>query len=393
MKIVQITTDNRAQLRDYEKPEPYFGTAPEGLLQGFQCVPNDAEVHVVSVTRHPLAIPEKLASNIYFHELLIPQWAMGRSLFVGAVLAIRKLLYQIQPDIVHGQGTERECALAAVFSGFPNVLTLHGNMRVHAKRGENKGKPYYRLAAFLEGIALRKTDGVVSISTYTDELVKPLVKRTWLLPNAADSRYFEATHAPSDPPAILFVGGLDERKNPLGFIKACGETISQQGWRLRLCGTGNPASAYVRELNDLASRHPWLELAGWKSREELMLEMQRASLLVLPTFEDNCPMVVLEAMAVGLPVIASKVGGIPDLITEGETGMMLDPTSAESMKTVTSRIINDAALRIHLGNAAKIEAKNRFHPKAIAQAHLEIYREILAHPPSQIYSSSLKTEH
>jgi glycosyltransferase involved in cell wall biosynthesis len=376
MKIVQITTDNRTHFGDHGREMPYFGTAPEGLLQGFAKLP-EHEIHVVSVAREHMNVPSKLAPNIYFHQPVLPPWGMGRSLFTGAVLSIRKLLREINPDIVHGQGTERDCALAAVFSGYPNVLTLHGNMRVHAKRGENKGKPYYRLAAFLEGIALRKTDGVVSISSYTDELVKPLAKRTWLLPNAADSRYFEATHKPTQPPTIVFVGGLDERKNPVGFIKACAPLFEGTDWKFRLCGTGAKGSAYLAELEALAAQYQWIELAGWKSREELLMEMERASLLVLPTFEDNCPMVVLEAMAVGLPVIASRVGGIPDLITDGETGLMFNPLNPSSMRGATERILSDAGLRNRLGEAAKREARERFHPEVIARAHLDIYREVL----------------
>jgi glycosyltransferase involved in cell wall biosynthesis len=376
MKIVQITTDNRTHFGDHGREMPYFGTAPEGLLQGFAKLP-EHEIHVVSVAREHMNVPSKLAPNIHFHQPVLPPWGMGRSLFTGAVLSIRKLLREINPDIVHGQGTERECALAAVFSGHPNVLTLHGNMRVHAKRGENKGKPYYRLAAFLEGIALRKTDGVVSISSYTDELVKPLAKRSWLLPNAADSRYFEATRKPTQPPTILFVGGLDERKNPVGFIKACAPLFEGTDWKFRLCGTGAKGSPYLSELEALAAKHPWIDLAGWKSREELLTEMERASLLVLPTFEDNCPMVVLEAMAVGLPVIASRVGGIPDLITDGETGMMFNPLNPSSMRGATERILSDIGLRNRLGEAAKREARERFHPEVIARAHLDIYREVL----------------
>jgi glycosyltransferase involved in cell wall biosynthesis len=377
MKIVLTTTDNRTHFGDYGTPEPHFGTAPDALLQGFRGMPDEVEVHVISTSRQPMATPAKIAPNIHFHQPVIPSWGMGRSLFAGAVTAIRKVIREIGPDIVHGQGTERECALAAVFSGYPNVLTLHGNMRVHAKRGENKGKPYYRLAAFLEGIALRKTDGVVSISTYTDELVKPLAKRTWLLPNAADSRYFEATHKPTQPPTIVFVGGLDERKNPVGFIKACAPLFEGSGWKFRLCGTGAKGSAYLAELEALAAQYQWIELAGWKSREELLMEMERASLLVLPTFEDNCPMVVLEAMAVGLPVIASRVGGVPDLITDGETGLMFDPLNPSSMRGATERILSDAGLRNRLGEAAKREARERFHPEVIARAHLDIYCKVL----------------
>lgn len=377
MKIVQITTDSRVHYGDYGRDEPYFGTAPAALLQGFRGMADDVEVHVISTTRQPMAMPEKIAPNIHFHQPVVPSWGMGRSLFAGAIYAIRKVIREIKPDIVHGQGTERECALAAVFSGYPNVLTLHGNMRVHAKRGENKGKPYYRFAAFLEGIAVRKTDGVVSISSYTEELVKPLAKRTWLLPNAADSRYFEATHKPTQPPTILFVGGLDERKNPVGFIKACAPLFEGTDWKFRLCGTGAKGSLYLSELEALAAQHPWIDLAGWKSREELLTEMERASLLVLPTFEDNCPMVVLEAMAVGLSVIASRVGGIPDLIIDGETGMMFDPLNPSSMRGATERILSDAGLRNRLGEAAKREARERFHPEVIARAHLDIYREVL----------------
>ena len=332
---------------------------------------------MISVSRRRMATPPKLAPNIHFHQPLVSQWGMGRSLFAGAIKATREVIRAIKPDIVHGQGTERECALAAVFSGYPNVLTLHGNMRVHAKRGENKGKLYYRLAAFLEGIALRKTDGVVSISTYTGELVKPLVKQSWLLPNAADSRYFEATHKPTQPPTVLFVGGLDERKNPVGFINACAPLFEGSGWKFRLCGTGAKGSPYLAELEALAAKHPWIEIAGWKSRGDLLAEMEIASLLVLPTFEDNCPMVVLEAMAVGLPVIASRVGGVPDLITDGETGLMFDPLNPSSMRGATERILSDAGLRNRLGEAAKRDARERFHPEVIARAHLDIYREVL----------------
>jgi glycosyltransferase involved in cell wall biosynthesis len=377
VKVVQITTDNREHFRDFTAPAPYFGTAPDALLQGFEALSGEVEVHVISVARKQMSAPERLGKNIHFHQVVLPSWGMGRSLFTGAVLAVRKVIRNLNPDIVHGQGTERECALAAVYSGYPNVITLHGNMRVHAKRGENKGRLYYRLAAFLEEIALRKTGGVVSISSYTDGLVKPLAKRSWLLPNAADSRYFGATHRPVEPPTILFVGGLDERKNPVGFIKACAPLFQDSAWRFRLCGTGVKGSAYLAELEALAAKHPWIELVGWKSREELLAEMERASLLVLPTFEDNCPMVVLEAMAVGLPVIASRVGGVPDLITDGETGMLFDPSAPENMKAVASKIMESSSLRREIATAARTEARIRFHPEEVAKAHLRIYKEAL----------------
>src|SRR5260221_1965607 len=68
MKIALLTTDNRENFREYEKPLPYFGTAPEALLQGFTRLP-EIEVHVLTCTQKPMCAPAKLAANIWFHSL------------------------------------------------------------------------------------------------------------------------------------------------------------------------------------------------------------------------------------------------------------------------------------------------------------------------------------
>src|ERR1700728_4735733 len=132
MKIAFLTIDNREHHGKYSLPAPYFGTAPEALLQGFAGLP-DLEVHVISCTRQSMASPEKLAPNIWFHSLFVPRIGWTSTQFQGCVRAVRRKLKVLRPDIVHGQGTERDCAVSAVFSRFPNVLTIHGNMRLIAE--------------------------------------------------------------------------------------------------------------------------------------------------------------------------------------------------------------------------------------------------------------------
>src|SRR5215475_8218997 len=129
LKIALVTTDNREHYKEYAKSVPYFGTAPEALLQGFAQVP-EVEVHVVSCARERMQSPEKLADNIFFHSLIVPKIGWMTTAYQGCIRATRKKLWEIQPAIVHGQGTELDCAMDAVFSGLPNVLTLHGNMRL-----------------------------------------------------------------------------------------------------------------------------------------------------------------------------------------------------------------------------------------------------------------------
>ncbi len=376
LRIVQITTDSREHFKQYDRPDPYFGTAPQGLLDGFTEYP-EAEIHVISCSHQTTRIPEKIAPNIWFHQPVVGKWGWGKSLFAGCILSTRSLIREIDPDIVHGQGTERDCSISAVLSGYPNVLTIHGNMRVHASRPENRGQTYHRMAAALESICLRRTKGVVAISRYTQELVQPLCPVTWLLPNAVDRRFFEVSPSCTGIPEILFVGSLCERKNPIGLLQACEPMLRAGECTITFAGSGSPGSSYLHRFQEFTASLPGLEVSGFLDREALALRFARAALLVLPTFEDNCPMVVLEAMAAGLPVAASRVGGVPDLITHGTDGLMFDPSDPADMRRQIERLVKDSALRQQLGAAGRNTAADRFHPKAVAGRHLEIYREVL----------------
>ena len=104
MKVAILTTDNREHYKDYETQEPSFGTAPEALMQGFALTP-EAEVHVVSCVRRKVKSPAKLAPNIFFHSLYVPKIGWMRTGYQGCIRAVRKKLTDLQPDIVHGQGT------------------------------------------------------------------------------------------------------------------------------------------------------------------------------------------------------------------------------------------------------------------------------------------------
>jgi len=383
MRIVQLTTDNRNQHQKYELEYPYFGTAPEALFQGFATVP-DVEIHVVTCTSTPMKSPTKLAPNIHFHSIHVPKIGWGRSLFLGCAWATRRLIREINPDIVHGQGTERDCSMEAVLSGYPNVLTIHGNMRVHASRKEQARSLYYKMSAILEAFSLQKTDGVVAISTYTKNLVENLTPKTWLVPNAVDQRYFSVGRSEPGIPTILFVGAICERKNPIGLIKACEPMLRSGKCRIVIAGNGEEGGAYWLKFSHLLTSVPGIELLGFIDRESLGRQLTSATLLVLPTFEDNCPMVVLEAMAAGVAVAASRVGGVPDLIEDGVDGLLFDPTDLPAMRNSIERLVEDSPLREAIAAAGKAKAAARFHPRAVADEHIRIYREILggASPPS-----------
>ena len=378
MRIAILTTDNREPFRDYNNPTPGFGTAPEALLQGFAQLP-ELEVHVVSCVQQPVTSPEKIAANIFYHSLVVPKPGWMRTLYSGCVRAVRKKLRALQPDIVHGQGTERDCGISAAFSGYPNVLTIHGNMRAIAEVYRVRFGSFHWLAARLERFTLPRTDGVVCITNYTRDAVKPIARRTWVLPNAVDEKFFGVAGA-SDlaaPPVILCVGAVCLRKNQNAFIRALDPLAARKIFRLVFLGQAE-AGAYGAEFLQLVRERPWCEHAGWADRDKLKAYFKTATCLALPTQEDNCPMVVLEAMAAGVPVLASNVGGVPDLIEPEKTGLLCDPQRPESFRDGVARLLEHQELSRRLAEAAKAEARRRFHPQVIARRHLEIYREVLA---------------
>ena len=380
LRVVVLTTDGRELLKDYANGVPHFGTAPEALLQGFSMTPG-VEVHVVSCARRPMRSPAKLAENVWFHSVQVPKIGWMTTAYQGCIRTIRKTLRKIQPDIVHGQGTERDCAISAVFSRFPNVLTIHGNMGLIAQ--VNKARPFSFnwLAAHLERMTIPRSLGVVCITRYTQAAVSDLARRTWVVPNAVDATFFEVQAVPDEARTVLCVGNISYRKNQNFFIRALDEWAPANKIKLLFLGHTRKESAYDAEFLSLVQARPWCVYRGAVDRNKLKDHLRTASLLALPSLEDNCPMVVLEAMAAGVPVLAAKVGGVPDLIEEGKTGFFCDPLDAGTMRAGIERGLLDRSTAGKVAKEAKARAHERFHPRVIAQRHVDIYREVLGRLP------------
>jgi glycosyltransferase involved in cell wall biosynthesis len=376
MKIAILTTDNRGVFADYEDAYPTFGTAPAALLQGFEKFPEVA-IHVISCSQRRLKAPEKIAPNIWFHSLHVPKIGWLRTGYQGCIRAVRRRLARIQPNIVHGQGTERDCAISSVFSGYPNVVTVHGNMRLIAQVNRARPFTFDWFAARLESFTLPKSNGVICITDYTRQAVASLAQKTWVVPNAVDANFFEVDRKPSSSPLILCVGHVTLRKNQNFFIRALDDLKTQIDLSVVFLGKALPQNPYAQEFFALLAERPWCRFEGYAKREQLKAYLARASVVALPSLEDNCPMIVLEGMATGTPVVAAKVGGVPELMVDRVTGLFCVPRAAQSIRDAIATYLQDPELARTISQAAKKDALARFLPERIAAKHLEIYQEVL----------------
>jgi glycosyltransferase involved in cell wall biosynthesis len=267
-----------------------------------------------------------------------------------------------------------------VFSRFPNVVTIHGNMRLIAEINQAKTFSYDWLAAQLEKVTLPKSRGVICITRYTQDAVKDLARKTWVLPNAVDASFFDVNPEPDDTGTILCVGLICYRKNQNRFIEALDSLAGTRRLRVVFLGEARKENPYAAEFLKLLETRPWCEHAGFVDRAGLKERLKKATMVALPSLEDNCPMVVLEAAAAGVPVLAAKVGGVPDLIEEGKTGLFHDPLDLAGMRAGVEKILGDREFARTLAATAKQQARERFHPLVIARRHMEIYAEVLSKP-------------
>ena len=373
--IAMVLSDEREVFRRYSVSEPWFGTAPTALLEGLAQSPG-CEVHIISCLQQPVGSPARIADNIYYHALRVPKVGWLRTAYLGCVAAVRRQVRLIKADVAHGQGTERYCALCAAFSGLPNIVTIHGNMRRLAALSRARPFTFAWCMARLERFVLPRTDGFICPSAHTERQVQPAARRTWVVPNAVDPSFFDIKRCPDSTPTLLCVANILPLKNQVGLIEALDEVAAREQFRMVFAGAVYEDSEYGRAFRRLVSQRSWCEYAGVADRNRLKRLLASATALVLPSFEENCPMAVLEAMAVGLPVIASNVGGTPEIIS-GDNGMLFDPRDPSAIRNAVTGILSHPAHAVALGQAGKLAAERRFHPKPVAATHLRIYRELI----------------
>jgi len=379
MRVALLTTDSRQHYGTFGEPLPSFGAAPEALLQGFAGMP-EVEVDVVSCLQQPVEPTCRLADNIVFHGLHVPKRGWLRSGYSGCIHAIRKKLRELQPDIVHGQGTERDCAVSAVFGGFPNVVTIHGNMTALARMFGARVGSYGWIAGRLEDFTLGRTAGVFCNSAYTEALVAPRARRTWRVPNAIRAPFFSPAQAapPGDRCIVLNVGVISARKRQVELLDLA-MRLRRKGveFELHFVGHADPHDPVGREFFAKMKDAESLGCArylGLKSTKELIALLDSAHGLIHFPTEEAFGLVVPEAMARNLHVFGARVGGIIDIAAGVPGAELFDHENWIGLANALTHWVQSGFPRSQ--SAGEI-VRERYHPEVVARRHVEIYEKVL----------------
>ena len=372
------------------------------------------EVHVIA-RDHGDGLRARTIDGVHYHFILIPAaidsgWRAGLFRGLWYYASVRRLLAQITPEVAHhhsrpaGLWLSRRAADAVV-----HVISLHS-----MEYGWGFGHRAWDRGIFRRGLnaAVRVLCVSNFIRTHTLQRYPELSDRAQTIYNGVDGDLFHPgtgdgepgagspapqAHEPTSPPAfakasagkqahiILYVGRIEERKGVKLLVDAFERIISARapGTRLLIVGPHSywdaQPSGYYRTLADRCAANPRIEMRGPTYDDtELAGVYRQATVSVVPSvFPEALGLTSLEAQASGVPVVVSNSGGLPETVSDGESGIVFDNRSVEQLADAVLRLLGAEARRGAMAAAARAWVLSRFSWNIIAAQLEDVYLDAL----------------
>lgn len=257
----------------------------------------------------------------------------------------------------------------------PYVLTVHlGDIPGGVPE---KTARWFRWVRALTPPIWKRAAQVVAVSEFTRQLARRAYGLTpAVIPNGVDLARRPRQAAPAgSPPRIVFVGRFQPQKNLTLLVDLLAE-LGDLEWRAVLVGDGPlrpQVEAHLRR-HGLDGR---VRLTGWLSSEQAEGQLASADLLLMPSLAEGLPIVGLQALAHGLAIVGSRVGGLSELIVEGENGYGLAPDDAEGFRRALKTCLSDRGGLTRM-KAASYALAERYDLGRVAQAYEALFQRVLA---------------
>jgi len=300
------------------------------------------------IDRSAFAKAYYLARSLMAYIYWLPQCRLVHIHLSEPVSAIRKSLF----------------ALLALLLNKPIIMHFHSFSP--ATTIDSKWRPLYK---FL----FTRARTVLVLSPYWKEAITQSLGEipVIVVPNPCPKIANENPHAHSRP-YILFAGTLNARKGYCDLIEAF-SLLSKKypDWDLVLAGNGEVQKANILAAELKIAKN--VKLLGWISNELKAEQFMNAEIFCLPSYAEGFPMAILDAMAYGLPIVATPVGGIPDVLENNKSALIVDPGDIQGLAKHLELLMSSRELRTRLSQASRELASNRFSLDAIVKTIDALY--------------------
>jgi len=340
---------------------------------------DDLDVHLVTLEQNKTKISVEQDGDLTIHRLPGPHWPQIPDILFGPGKSrLKNYVLNMEPDVFH---STEVYGLTFGRTPFPHIFTLHGfDHEEVLLKNSVLSKPRSVIWKMIEKYGLSRLKHIICINPYVRKTIQPIVSgHLYDIENPVDKRFFDIKRN-EERGRVLCVGWIIKRKNIFASVQAFSELI-KQGLNLHLVIAGHIKDReYYKNIIDFIETHNLgskIEFLKYISRDDLFLQLSKASVLLMPSLQETAPMAIAEAMAAGVPVITSNRCGMPYMIEDGHSGFLINPTDNSDITDKLSLILNDDALRHEMSVKSKQIAFSKFDANIVAAKTAEVYRKTL----------------
>jgi glycosyltransferase involved in cell wall biosynthesis len=352
------------------------------LVAGLREAGQDPHVLLIGETRLRLArsmVRQALRDRELPHEVIDTDSRFSLS----PIRRIRELLQQHRADVLHTQGYKANLhgGLAARWGRItPIVSTVHGWLCRPIRREQ-----FYD---WLDRRILRRFQRVVVLSRFYEQALLAAgirAQRLCRIPSGLNLQDMDPTPPPDTGFTVGILGRLSYEKNHAMFLRAAAR-VCQDGTPacFLIAGDGPDRPEIERQVRALGLSNNVI-LPGYLSRSDFFGQVH---VVVLTSRIENLPYTILEAMAWGRPVIATRVGGVSDLIDDQQTGLLIEPDDHEGLARAITRLAQDPGLRDRFACHARRKLEREFALSNMVTKHIALYEDLLNKAPQRVGTAS-----
>lgn len=310
---------------------------------------------------------------------LLETWddrSIAAKLWAGLSAALKAPFAFRGRDLVHIHISEQTSFFRKSF--FFVLAKLAGKATILHVHAASSDRLFHRGYAGVVRVVLTSADRVIALSPawareFRRECPKACVE---VIPNPVAVPDAVSEEMKAKTPSVLFAGKLEARKGFSELLRAMAIVVKRiPNATLLFAGHGEIAAA--RSLAKDLGIESSVVFAGWLRGEEKKIAFEKAHVFCLPSYDEGLPMAVLEAMAYGLPVVSTPVGGIPDLIEPGINGVLVRPGDVPDLAAALIELLSTAGLRRRLGQCARATVEKYYSIDVVSEQIGALYESII----------------
>jgi len=282
-----------------------------------------------------------------------------------------------RPDIIHTHFAVPSGALAwalSIFTGIPYILTAHlGD--VPGGVPEKTGKWFRWIEPFTHPI-WKRAKKVIAVSDYTRQLaLKHYAVNIQVIHNGADVKHLSPSAIKvNTPPRLVFAGRFVPQKNPFAIVQILSD-LKDLDWHCSLLGDGPLLEDVKREIEKTGLSERF-DLSGWVTPDVVLDRFSKSDILLMPSLSEGLPVVGVQALATGLAIVASNIGGFFDLVDNARNGYLIDAQDIPAFSSALRGMISDPKVLLQFREAS-VEKSHEFDIQKIVDQYQSILHEVV----------------